>query len=440
MTTTNSNDFTTKEEMKMASVKDLGKGKYRVFICNGFTREGKLNRTSKVIQAKSMADAKKQAQALEVDIKRTPVQLANTPTFAELVAEWRKLKKDKLELKTQLRYEGFLEQFMLPYFGKMKINEIRVLTIENYLKTLTVDGVRKDGKSGGYSEKTIRHHFMFLQTLLNCAVEWERLAINPCARMKAPVVHKKEANYYEDADIVRLLDCLDKECQTTIDKFSRSYDKLDPAEAYRRQQVRIFNDLMHKTYVWVALASACRRGELVGLRVDGVDFERNLIRITETGHYEPKAGLYDVERMKNGAPSKTVDMPVSVMKQLKVYLDARQNLFDLMGWEDSGYAFISLKEGRVTEGGGQIMPDVLSKWFSRFLKKHKLPEICLHEVCHTSLSYLINRGVDIKMVADRGGHQNTRTTEEIYSHIFAKTRRATANEYDSLFNSRVTER
>ena len=94
----------------------------------------------------------------------------------------------------------------------------------------------------------------------------------------------------------------------------------------------------------------------------------------------------------------------------------------------------------MTEAGGQIMPDVLSKWFSRFLKKHKLPEICLHEVRHTSLSYLINRGVDIKMIADRGGHQNTRTTEEIYGHIFAKTRRATANEYDSLFNSRVTER
>lgn len=424
----------------MASVKDMGNGKYRVFICNGFDRNGKLNRTTKVIHAKSMADAKRQAQVLEVDIKRRPSDLGRTPTFVELVAEWRKLKKDKLEIKTQLRYEGFLEQFMLPYFGKMKINEIRVLTIENYLKTLTEDGVRKDGKSGGYSEKTIRHHFMFLQTLLNCAVEWERLDINPCARMKAPVVHKKEANYYEDADIMRLLDCLDKECQSTIDKFSRSYDKLDPAEAYQRQQVRIFNDLMHKTYVWVALSSACRRGELAGLRVSGIDFKKNLIRITETGHYEPGEGLYDVDRMKNGAPSKTVDMPVSVMDQLKVYLEARQELFDLMGWEDSGYVFISLKDGKVTEAGGQIMPDVLSKWFSRFLKKHKLPEICLHEVRHTSLSYLINRGVDIKMIADRGGHQNTRTTEEIYGHIFAKTRRATANEYDSLFDSRVTER
>ena len=61
-----------------------------------------------------MADAKRQAQALEVDIKRTPVQLANTPTFKELADEWRKLKKDKQELKTQLRYEGFLEQFAYP--------------------------------------------------------------------------------------------------------------------------------------------------------------------------------------------------------------------------------------------------------------------------------------------------------------------------------------
>ena len=386
-----------------------------------------------------MADAKRQAQALEVDIKRTPVQANKFSTFNALVDEWRRLEKSALEIKTQQRYEGILTQFMLPYFGRMKLRDIRVLDIKNYLNTLSQDGVRKDGKPGGYSEKTILHHFMLLQKMLNYAIECESLDYNPCVRMKAPVVHKKEASCYEDGDIVRLLDCLDQECQTTIDKFSRSYDKLDPAEAYRRQQVRIFNDLMHKTYVWVALASACRRGELAGLRVDGVDFKKNLIRITETGHYEPTTGLYDVRRMKNGDPSKTVDMPASVMEQLKVYLDARQTLFDLMGWYDSGYAFISLNDGDVTRAGGQIMPDVLSKWFSRFLEKYNLPKITLHEVRHTSISYLINRGVDVKMIADRAGHQNTRTTEEIYGHVFAKTRRATANEYDDLFSSRVTE-
>lgn len=51
-------------------------------------------------------------------------------------------------------------------------------------------------------------------------------------------------------------------------------------------------------------------------------------------------------------------------------------------------------------------------------------------------SYLINRGVDIKKVADRAGHQNTRTTEEIYGHVFARTRRATADEYNDMFRGR----
>ena len=60
----------------------------------------------------------------------------------------------------------------------------------------------------------------------------------------------------------------------------------------------------------------------------------------------------------------------------------------------------------------------------------------LHEVRHTSISYLINKGVDIKKVADRAGHQNTRTTEEIYGHIYAKTKRATADIYDDLFTGK----
>lgn len=119
----------------MASVKDLGEGKYRVFICNGFNPDGRVNRTSKVISAKSMKDAQNQAQALEVDFKRGhQVQFSNAPTFSNLVEKWRELKKSELEEKTQNRYEGFLTCHMLPYFGSMKVREIKALEIEAYLK------------------------------------------------------------------------------------------------------------------------------------------------------------------------------------------------------------------------------------------------------------------------------------------------------------------
>ncbi len=424
----------------MASIKDLGNNKYRLFVCNGFKPDGRVNRISKVITAKSMRDAEKQAQALEVDFKRgQQIQFSSAPTFSELVDKWREVEKPDIALKTQERYEGMLKNFILPYFGRMKVRDIKALDIEQYLKTLSKDGVRTDGKSGGYSEKTIHHHYMLIQRLLNLAIRWEMLDINPCIRVDAPKVHKKEAKYYEEEEIQRLLECLELECQETIAKFSRRYDSLSPDEAYRRQQVRIFNDLMHKMYIWLALASACRRSELIGLTVDKVDFVRNTITIEQTGHYAPDKGIYFQNCLKNGDSVKIVDMPEAVMQELKVYLEERKTIFYLMGWEDSGYVFVSLSDGTVTQAGGPMLPDVISTWFTRFLEKYQLPKITLHQVRHTSISYLINRGVNIKMVADRAGHQNTRTTEEIYGHIYKKTQRATADEYNDLFTGKVSK-
>lgn len=208
----------------MASIEDLGNNKYRIFVCDGFKPDGRVNRISKTITAKSRRDAEKQAQILEVDFKRgQQVQPSNTSTFFDLVNKWREEAKPDIVFKTQERYEGMLNHFLLPYFGRIKVRDIKALNIEHYLKTLSKDGVRTDGKSGGYSEKTIRHHYMFLQRLLNFAIHQEMLDINPCIRVDTPKVHKKEAQYYEEEEIQRMLGCLDQECQNTIDKFSRRY-------------------------------------------------------------------------------------------------------------------------------------------------------------------------------------------------------------------------
>ncbi|WP_251319758.1 tyrosine-type recombinase/integrase [Flintibacter muris] len=421
----------------MASVKDLGGGKYRVFICNGFKADGKVNRTSKVITAKSLRDAEKQANVLEVDFKRgQQVQLAHAPTFNDLVEKWREIKKPDMGYKTQERYEGFLNGFMIPYFGNKKVKEIKALDIEAYLNTLKKDGVRLDGKKGGYSEKTIRHHFMFIQTLFNLAVKWDIIEYSPCVKVDTPKVHKHEAKYYEDEDIGRLLHCLDDEYNQAITAADGIEDLISFENLTSRQCTDIFNAYMRRTYIIVALASACRRGELIGLKVNNVDLENSNILINRTGHYTVENGLYFVDYLKNGSPSKNIDMPVSVMEQLREYIQVRKAFIELMDWEDSGYLFISLKTGKVTRSGGPMLPDVISQWFSKFLERNNLPKITLHEVRHTSISYLINKGVDIKKVADRAGHQNTRTTEEIYGHIYAKTKRATADIYDDLFTGK----
>lgn len=429
----------------MASIKDLGGGKYRVFVCNGFKPDGRVNRSTKVITAKSLADAKKQANALEVDFKRgQQIQFCSAPTFAQLAEKWRELKKPDIGLKSQEQYESYLNRFLLPRFGHMKLRDIKAIDIETYLRSLDKMVITKETKDGtvalrtGYSEKTKQKHYMFIQRLFNLAVKWDMVEYNPCIKVDTPTVHKKDANYYEEDNIEKMLECLEKECQDTISSFdcSRKFKKMDEYESNKRKHLWMFNDLMHKTYIWVALSSACRRGELAGLTVDDVDFNRNIITIKQTGHYDSEVGLYTVPRLKNGCPSKIVDMPQTVMDQMKKYLESREELFDLMGWGKSPFVFISLEDGKVTTAGGQIMPDVISKWFERFIERNNLPKITLHQVRHTSISYLINQGVDIKMVADRAGHQNTRTTEEVYGHIYGKNKRATAERYDDLFKDK----
>ncbi len=118
----------------MPSIKDLGGGKYRVFICNGFKSDGKVNRTSKVITAKSKKDAEKQANAMEVDFKRgQQVQFTHAPTFSDLVKNWRDTEAKNVDPKTKERYEGFLSGFMIPYFGNRKVVDINALDIKKYL-------------------------------------------------------------------------------------------------------------------------------------------------------------------------------------------------------------------------------------------------------------------------------------------------------------------
>lgn len=43
----------------MASVKALNNGKYRVFVCDGRQADGRINRFTKVIEAKNENEAKK---------------------------------------------------------------------------------------------------------------------------------------------------------------------------------------------------------------------------------------------------------------------------------------------------------------------------------------------------------------------------------------------
>ncbi len=391
----------------MASIKDNGNGKYRIIVCNGYLPNGKVNRHTETITAKSHKDAEKQAEAIEVDFKRGDiVSKSSIVTFNILVDKWRDLKENDLAEKTRVRYEGILKDFMLPAFGRYKVAEIRPLDIEKYLNELKNDGVRKDGKPGGYSQKTIQHHYVLLHKLFSLAVRWDYVPSNVCDKVDKPKVDRKEAAFYEEDQIVQMLICLEKE------------------------------DAMHRAYVLIALVSGCRRSEALGLEWDDIDFKNNAIKICRTSHYSAEKGIYTQHKLKNGSPSRTIAMPVEVMDYLKVYKDIQDKKRKEMGanWVESNRLFISETGGSISPAGGPVHPDNISQWFERFLTKNNLPMITLHQVRHTSLTYLLNNGVSMDAVSKRAGHSSIEITIDLYGHICERVKRESADKFSGLFD------
>ena len=71
--------------------------------------------------------------------------------------------------------------------------------------------------------------------------------------------------------------------------------------------------------------------------------------------------------------------------------------------------------------------------FERFLKRYEMPKITFHQIRHTSVSLLINGGVQTQVVSKRAGHSSVSTTNNIYSHVFQSIETQVANKMNEIF-------
>lgn len=74
------------------------------------------------------------------------------------------------------------------------------------------------------------------------------------------------------------------------------------------------------------------------------------------------------------------------------------------------------------DSGNYMSACMLNTRLHKFCKQEGLPDLHVHySLRHTHASLLINGNFTAKVVANRLGHVNTRTTLEVYSHVFAET-------------------
>ena len=182
--------------------------------------------------------------------------------------------------------------------------------------------------------------------------------------------------------------------------------------------------------VLLATNLGLRRGEVLALRWEHVDFANGIVHIRENKVITKEGAL--TKAPKSAAGIRDLTMGSQVMTELKQahakYI--RNKLAKGRAFKDSGLVFSQ-------EDGSEYRPESLTRMWRRFLDKHGLKSIRFHDLRHSCATALLEAGVDPKTVQTRLGHADIAMTMNIYAHCTPNMDRNAAQKLDELFANAI---
>ena len=427
----------------MASVTKRGNS-YRITVSMGYDVNNKKLRESTTFTPDKNLTPKQEKKALDAFIYEFEKKVREgnflsgerltLQTFSEKwLNEYAKL---KIEASTYERYEYEIKNKILPALGHLKLAEIKPIHIQSFYNNLLEDGVRQDGKQGGYSSASIKKYHNILNIMLKTAVKWQITDNNPCERVSLPKQTKAVDNikFFTPEQTINFLDMLDKDLIYTYKGHSRTDDtgKVYYVNEYtERKKI----PLQFKVFFNLAIFGGCRNGELLALTWDDVDFENNTISINKA--ISMVKGKRIVKAPKTHTSIRTVSLPSNVMALVKQHKKEQTEKILKFGdyWHNENLLFTQ------DNGVGMYHQTPYNK-FKQLIKYYneniaeneedKLPDIPLHGLRHTSATLLISEKVDIRTVSARLGHSQTSTTMNIYAHALKENDRIAADKLENL--------
>lgn len=165
-----------------------------------------------------------------------------------------------------------------------------------------------------------------------------------------------------------------------------------------------------------AVMAGLRRGEILALQWDDIDFDHHTIHVKHSLQYTKENG-YVLKTPKTKTSTRSLSVDPGLMEDLKKYKSQKNKERIQTGdlWKGGQYFFVFS-----SELGKPYYPSVPGTWWKRFIKRTGLKYIRFHDLRHSHATYLIENNVHAKVISDRLGHANIKTTMDIYGHFIKK--------------------
>jgi integrase len=230
----------------------------------------------------------------------------------------------------------------------------------------------------GLSSRMARYAHTLVRKALADAVVWNRVARNVAAAAKPPRLTSPEIECWSRDDLRAFLDAARE-------------DRLFPA-------------------LLLAATTGMRRGELLGLKWNAIDFERSRIAVIRTLVLVGEEAVESEPKTAAGKRSIPIDPRTLATLQEWRKRQIEDRLKAGPRWKDSGYVFTEPEDGR------PIHPRSFTKHFARLVRRVGVRPISVHGLRHTFITLALGAGVPVKVVSEIVGHSDPGFTLRKYAH------------------------
>lgn len=305
-------------------------------------------------------------------------------TLEQFMRTWLDDKNLSIRASTAKGYRGTVERDILPFLGKLSLQQI----LPAHIKQLYA-WMNEEGKG----PRMIQLAHVILHAALQQAVREGILGRNPVDAVERPKVERKE------------------------------FQILNEEQAH--QFLIAASGSPFETLFYLALTTGMRKGELLGLKWSDLDFGKGILLVQR--QLQQISGRSSLVPPKTKAGHRQIKLGPETLKRLTALRTQQELMRVATGdhWQENGMVF--------TNTIGTFLDQAkVSREFKKVLKNAGLPLIRFHDLRHTSISFLLEMGMPVNTVQQRSGHSKASVTTDIYGHPMEHSQEEAAEKIEEM--------
>lgn len=287
------------------------------------------------------------------------------------------------------------------------IGSVRLSSIDNFMIDSLFKQINKD-RDKPLSGARLKKFYCVLNGIFKKASKYHLVNRNPMQDVDCPTCEHHERHTLTSDEVRSLKNSLNN-------AEAEAYAKLDSLEAGRnerscpdlRKRITGIDDISRIIAVKIAVESGARRGEILALRWEAVNFETRTVHILKS---LTVSGDRKKPKTEKG------------IRSIRIHDETFWNC--LKTWKDKQCQYlssISVEQDDKTPVvcnsiGGHISTSNFSRWWASHRDNLGCVGLRFHELRHTQASLLIAEKVPITTISERLGHAKVSTTLDFYGH------------------------